>query len=276
MSLPIIPKRSMGQNFLTSKRVVEKIINVTDPTTDNIIVEIGPGLGAITEHLLTFAGKVIAIEKDDELVEILKKTFEKEIENGKLVLIHSDVTDFNSEMLRFYKDFSYKIAANIPYNLTGLIIRSFLSASYQPEKMVLLIQKEVAERIVVRDGKESLLSLSVKAYGTPKIESVVARGNFNPAPRVDSAIISISNISRDRFKSKEHEELFFKLIHAGFGHKRKMLIRNMLDNKIGTKEFWEQTLTERKVPVTVRGEKLSLHDWIFITNLLYNNKQYDH
>lgn len=272
MSLPITPKRSMGQNFLTSKRVVEKIIDAADPTAGDIIVEIGPGLGAITENLLVFAGKVIAIEKDDALVEILKEKFGKQIASGAFDLVHSDVTDFDPEVLRFYQDFPYyKVAANIPYNLTGLIIRKFLSGTYQPVKIVLLIQKEVAERIVVRDGKESLLSLSVKAYGKPKIESAVARGNFNPVPRVDSAIISISDISRDRFKTKGHEELFFKLIHAGFGHKRKMLVRNMLDEKIGTKELWEQTLAGKKLPATIRAEKLSIDDWLFITNVLYNH-----
>lgn len=272
MSLPITPKRSMGQNFLTSKRIVEKIITTTQSNKNDIIVEIGPGLGAITENLLSFAEKVVAIEKDDALVEILQGKFKKEIKNGKLELVHIDITDFNTETLRLYKDSSYMVAANIPYNLTGLIIRKFLSDVHQPKKMVLLIQKEVAERIVARDHKESLLSLSVKVYGTPKIESSVARGNFNPVPRVDSAIISISTISRDRFITKKHEELFFKLIHAGFGHKRKMLVRNMLDENIGTKVLWGQVLTQRKLPLTIRAEKLTIDDWIFITNLLYNHE----
>lgn len=271
MSLPITPKRSMGQNFLTSKRVVEKIIDATDPNAHDVILEIGPGLGAITEQLLTFSSKVIAIEKDDSLYEILTEKFSKEIKSGKLDLIHSDITDFDPEILRFYKDFTYKVAANIPYNLTGLIIRNFLSASYQPNLLVLLIQKEVAERIVTRDNKESLLSLSVKVYGTPKIVSSVARGNFNPAPRVDSAIISIADISRNKFISLEHEKLFFKLIHAGFGHKRKMLVRNMLDEHIGTKELWEEILLKKKLSTSIRAEKLSVDDWIFITNILYNH-----
>ncbi len=271
MSLPIIPKRSMGQNFLTSKRVVEKIVDAADPNKNDIILEVGPGLGAITEQLLSFAGKVIAVEKDDALVEILTEKFANELETGKLDLVHSDITDFDPETLRFYKDFSYKVAANIPYNLTGLIIRKFLTSTFQPNLMVLLIQKEVAERIVTRDGKESLLSLSVKVYGKPKIESSVARGNFNPVPRVDSAILSINDISRDRFKTNKHEDLFFKLIHAGFGHKRKMLVRNMLDENIGTKELLEKILLERKLPITIRAEKLSIDDWLFITNILYNH-----
>jgi 16S rRNA (adenine1518-N6/adenine1519-N6)-dimethyltransferase len=135
--------------------------------------------------------------------------------------------------------------------------------------MVILIQKEVATRILAKESKESLLSLSIKAYGTASLVTHVSRGSFNPSPNVDSAVIHIKDISKQRFASPAHEDLFFVLIHAGFGHKRKMLIKNMLDNNLGARVFWEKILTEKNMPTTIRAEDLLIDDWIFITNIVY-------
>ncbi len=272
MNLPVVPKKSLGQNFLNSTRVLTRIVEATDLKTDETIIEIGPGLGALTEMLLKSSKKVVAIEKDDTLYSILLEKFANEIKKGSLLLIHKDIQDFDPKTLKLPKGSVYKIAANIPYNITGIIIRQFLTTEFQPEKMVLLIQKEVATRILAKDKKESLLSLSVKAYGEPKLVTHVARGNFNPVPNVDSSVIEINAISRKYFKNHDVENLFFKIIHAGFGHKRKMLIKNMLDEKIGTREQWEQVLQQRKLSLSIRSEDLTIDDWIFITNVLYNNK----
>jgi 16S rRNA (adenine1518-N6/adenine1519-N6)-dimethyltransferase len=271
MSLPIVPKKSLGQNFLNSPRVISKIIDAAEPTKGDIILEIGPGLGAITQQLVHCAGKVIAVEKDYALFETLSETFSREITAGTLDLISGDILDFDPEYFHNKKTDRYKIAANIPYNITGLIIRKFLSTTHQPERMVLLIQKEVAARILARDKKHSLLSLSVHVYGTPQLITNVARGNFNPPPRVDSAVIKISGISRKNFPNRDFEELFFTIIHAGFAHKRKMLVKNLVDAKISSRTNLESLLMERKLPVTVRSEDVSLDDWLFITNMLYNN-----
>jgi 16S rRNA (adenine1518-N6/adenine1519-N6)-dimethyltransferase len=169
----------------------------------DIVIEIGPGKGALTEKLLERAGKVIAIEKDCELVKFLQEKFKKEIENGKLELIEGDILKLR---ITNYELRKYKLIANIPYNITGAIIKKFLTEENQPEKMVLLVQKEVAERIVARDGKESILSLSVKAYGEPKYIMKVSKRFFSPEPKVDSAIIAINNISRGRFSPLLSEE----------------------------------------------------------------------
>jgi 16S rRNA (adenine1518-N6/adenine1519-N6)-dimethyltransferase len=221
---------------------------------------------------LVFVAKVIAVEKDQQLFKELTEAFPDAIRTKKLDLLQGDILEFDPEILRFYKEFDYKVVANIPYNLTGQIFRKFLSASYQPERMVILIQKEVADRILARNGKESLLSLSVKAYGTPKLITNVARGNFNPAPRVDSAVISITDISRKKFKNAGFEELFFKIIHAGFAHKRKVLLKNLIDAEIGTRSVLEQGILDLKKPVTVRAEDLSVDNWISLTDLLYTNE----
>jgi 16S rRNA (adenine1518-N6/adenine1519-N6)-dimethyltransferase len=272
MSLPVVPKKSLGQNFLNSQRVITRIRDAADPTSDDIILEIGPGLGALTKILLAFAGKVIAVEKDDALYNILSETFTDELKSKKLDLINGDILDFNPETLRFYKNFTYKVVANIPYNLTGLIFRKFLTASYQPESMVVLIQKEVATRIIARDGKESLLSLSVKIYGTPKLVTHVARGNFNPVPNVDSSVIKIDAISKDNFETDRHEEIFFELIHAGFAHKRKMLIKNLIDAGLHDRSFWEPLFLNRKLASGIRAEDLTIDDWVYLTKMVYTTE----
>lgn len=272
MKLNVIPKKSLGQNFLNSERVVSKISETTEATIKDTILEIGPGLGALTEKFLALPGKVVAIEKDTELFEILTEKFKKEIKNKKLSLINKDIIDFDPKELKKTGSADYIIAANIPYNITGLIIRKFLSEDFQPKKMILLIQNEVATRILARDGKESLLSISVKVYGVPKLVTKVARGNFNPVPRVDSAVIKIEHISREKFVTKKFEELFFTIIHAGFAHKRKVLIKNLIDEQLGNRELFEKIFAERKLKTTVRSEELTVDDWIFITNILYNQK----
>lgn len=271
MPLPVIPKKSLGQNFLNSDRVVTRIIDAANPVADDLILEIGPGLGVITKKLLQTAGKVVAVEKDPHLYTILSDQFSKELSDGTLELISGDILDFDPTIFQSpkYAGFHYKIAANIPYNITGLIIRKFLSASHQPETMVLLIQKEVADRIIARDEKESLLSLSVKLYGIPKLVTNVSRGNFNPPPRVDSAVIQITHISRGHFPEKACEDLFFKIIHAGFAHKRKVLLKNLVEASIASREILEKIFTERNLLATIRAEDLRLEDWIFITNIVY-------
>ena len=156
-------KKSLGQNFLRNKSVVKNIVSASNLKNNDIVLEIGPGKGILTEELLKNSEKVIAIEKDDGLYKFLKEKFWEEIENKKLNLLHGDI--LKEKLPKLGK---YKLISNIPYNITGEIIRKFLSGDNQPELITLLVQKEVAKRIVAADGKESILSISVKAYGKPK------------------------------------------------------------------------------------------------------------
>ncbi|MBX4195799.1 16S rRNA (adenine(1518)-N(6)/adenine(1519)-N(6))-dimethyltransferase RsmA [Candidatus Parcubacteria bacterium] len=219
-------KKSLGQHFLRSERALTTIRDGADPKGDDIVLEIGPGEGVLTKILLAFAGKVVAVEKDDQLFESLKQKFSNEIESKKLDLVHGDILEFDPNLLKFYRDFTYKLVANIPYNITGAILEKFLSADYQPERIVLLVQKEVAERVVAKGAKESILSISVKVYGKPKYIETVKAGSFVPAPKVDSAILLIEGISKDFF-AKFSEVAFFKLLRTGFGSKRKKLSSNL-------------------------------------------------
>jgi 16S rRNA (adenine1518-N6/adenine1519-N6)-dimethyltransferase len=268
MNLPVVPKKSLGQNFLNSERVLVRIAETTKADKNDTVLEIGPGLGALTAKLLETAGKVVAVEKDDTLYSILSDKFKSEITEKHLNLIHADILDFDPKQLTPSKK-PYSVVANIPYNITGLIFRKFLTTEYQPKTMVVLIQKEVATRILAKDNKESLLSLSVKVYGIPKLITHVARGNFNPVPNVDSSVIAITDITKKNFETPIHEELFFKIIHAGFAHKRKVLVKNMIDAGLGDRELIESVLMKRKLSLNVRSEDLTVADWLFITNMLY-------
>lgn len=259
-------KKSLGQHFLTSRGAIRAIIDASNIHPDDIVLEIGPGKGVLTEELLKVAGEVITVEKDDHLIPILTEKFKKEIENKKLTLTHADILTYPMSKRHFDK---YKVVANIPYYITGQILRMFFETKHQPESMTLLVQKEVADRIVARDGKESLLSLSVKAYGTPSIIKKVPRGSFSPAPSVDSAIILIEHISRKYFAEthgKANESLFFSLIHAGFAHKRKQLLPNLSAHY--DKSALSSAFETLNIDLKARAEDIPLEKWIALSKFL--------
>lgn len=259
-------KKSLGQNFLKSESALRMMISSGEINSDDVVLEIGPGKGALTNKLLLEAKKIIAIEKDRELFEFLKEKYIVEIKNKKLILLNEDILDFDSKKFGL-ADKKYKIIANIPYNITGAILKKFLSCDKQPEKMVLLVQKEVAERIVARDNKESILSISVKAYGQPKYVMKVHKRFFSPSPKVDSAIIEVNNISRNNFKTKKAEDKFFEIVKAGFAHKRKVLCRNLESSQVGhgkVGEVFEKIGINQKS----RAENLKIEKWLLLSRHL--------
>jgi len=267
--LPHRAKKAMGQNFLKSKEALFKMCEAGEVNNQDIIVEIGPGKGALTEKLLERAKRVVAIEKDRDLIDILNERFEKEVKNGQFILLNEDILDFDPKTHGLIES-NYKIIANIPYNITGLIIRRFLSEVIKPKIMTLLVQKEVAERIIARDNKESILSLSVKAYGTPKYIMKVHKRFFSPSPKVDSAIISINNISGGGFASKQKEDSFFSLIKAGFAHKRKVLRKNLEDIE-GDLNKIDKIFEKLEINPKIRAEDIDFDKWLAINELLVKN-----
>lgn len=254
-------KKSLGQNFLMHAAIAERIADAAHLSSESVVLEIGPGTGMLTRALLARAGKVIAVEADATLVTKLQETFAREIAEKKLELIHADIRVFDPSTLPT----GYVLVANIPYYITGELMRNFLGAENQPTAITFLVQKEVAERIA-RTKKESLLSLSVKIYGTPRYEFTVPRGAFVPAPNVDSAVLSITNISRSTFNSKEEEIDFFKLIRAGFGHKRKQLLGNLKET-ISENEL-KAAFESARIPEKARAEDLALSDWLTLLRAL--------
>lgn len=214
-------KKALGQNFLMHQQTADRIADAAQ-VEGKTVLEIGPGTGMLTRALLARASRVIALEADADLIPILTETFGEEIGAGRLELRHQDVRKFAASSI----DGPYVLAANIPYYITGEIFRQFLTEAHKPSSMTLLVQKEVAVRIA-REKKESLLSLSVKAFGTPKYEFTVPRGAFKPAPNVDSAVLSVTDIRQDAFRDAAEEERFFEVLRAGFAHKRKQLGKNL-------------------------------------------------
>lgn len=240
------PKKSLGQNFLISTRVSNMIAKAGDIVLGETVVEIGPGKGALTKELLDLGAHVIAIEKDESLVEVLGHKFIREIDDKKLEII---VGDALGEIELPEK---YKLIANIPYYITGAIIEKFLGSKFPPTLAVLMLQKEVADRIVARNKKESILSISVKIFGTPSIVMRVARGNFFPIPNVDSAVLKIENI-KNPFVSKKDEENFFTLVKRGFAHKRKKLSSNL--------ELSPTQTVAAAIPNNARAEDMNIEFW---------------
>ena len=180
-------KKSLGQNFLHSKKILREIVRAGNVVPGETVLEAGPGTGNLTEALLTAGARVMAVEKDHRLIPVFQKKFSSEIASGKLQIVHADILDFSPSLYKLQTN-RYKLIANIPYYITGGFLRKFLSSENQPSMMALMLQKEVAERIVAKNGKESLLSISVKAFGSPR---------------------------------------YIKTVKAGFAHKRKIISNNL-------------------------------------------------
>lgn len=250
-------KKSLGQNFLHSMGAVHAMVEASRVTKDDTVLEIGPGKGVLTEFLLKTGARVIAVEKDDRMIPHLSERFGKEVVSSQFQLVHGDILELSPEKLDLAGK-NYKIVANIPYYITGELIQKFLETNTQPSLMTLMLQKEVAKRIVAKDEKESILSLSVKAYGTPYYVQTVSAGSFNPVPSVDSAILLIDNISSD-FADTSAQKRFFTIIKAGFAHKRKKLIRNL--ETVAEKMILEKAFSDQNLSLDTRAEDLDLKQW---------------
>lgn len=257
-------KKSLGQNFLKSKGAVREIVSAGRITSNDLVLEIGPGKGILTESLLETGAQVLAVEKDDRLIDFLKEKFQNYIISGKFTLIHADILEFEPLSHNLVYG-SYKLVANIPYYITGEVMRQFLTNKAQPSLMVLMVQKEVAQRITTRDGKESILSLSAKAYGNPKYINTVKAKYFSPIPNVDSAILLIDSISKNFFQNFD-EDSFFRVIKAGFAHKRKFVVSNL--ENIAPKQKIIDVFSSLSIPLDARAETIDLTNWQKITQAL--------
>lgn len=256
-------KKSLGQHFLHSKSALAAM--VSDINTDNLIVEIGPGTGNLTEYILDTGATMIAVETDERAIPVLEERFREEIDNGRLKIIEGDVLE--TEISNITNNKPYEVIANIPYYISGAIFKHLFSQEKLPSSITLLIQKEVAERIVSRDSKESILSLSIKRYGDPKYIKTVKARDFNPKPKVDSAILRVDNISRDIFEENNiSEELFFSVIKQSFSQKRKTLVNNLKNSF--PKDNIIKSLEKLPLSEKVRPEEVTLTNWMeLIKNL---------
>jgi len=253
----INPSRSKGQNFLINEAVYEEIINSADLKKTDEVLEVGPGLGFLTARLADKVKQVTAVELDDKLASFLQIGLSsKSVSNVKI--INENVLQFQESQLSH----PYKIVANLPYNISSFFLRKFLSTGYRPELMVLLLQKEVAERIVAKPGDMSLLAVSVQYYAQAEIINIVSPRDFWPAPQVESAIIKIKPYREGlKYKDQKQIEAFFRLVKMGFSSKRKMLKNNLAAGLNLDAKNLAEVLEFKGFNPKIRAEDLSVSDW---------------
>lgn len=256
----IQPSKGLGQNFLVGKEIIKRVIGAADLKPADTVLEIGPGLGTLTLELAKKAKKVIAVEKDQKMVGILKETL-KAFENVEV--IQNDILKIEEKNLLSLEN--YKIVANLPFYLTAPVIRKFLESKNQPKEMILLVQKEVGQRICAKPPDMNLLAVSAQIYAEVKIINYVSKKSFWPQPKVDSAIIKIVPFE---IKTCNHRislrkrNLFFKIVKAGFSQPRKQLINNLSNGLKIDKIKTEKWLLKNNIQPTQRAETLNVKDWI--------------
>jgi 16S rRNA (adenine1518-N6/adenine1519-N6)-dimethyltransferase len=275
------PEKRLGQHFLIDKKILKKIVETANLKPKDVVLEIGPGIGNLTQELAKVAKRVVAIEKDPKMIEILKETL-KGFDNAQI--IKDDILKINLKSSALNLK-SYKVVANLPYYIVSPVIRKFLESESPPREMVLMVQKEVGQRICAKPPAMNLLAVSVQFYAKPEIISYVSKKSFWPEPKVDSAIIKISKIKNrarrslsDHQKSKIDKDLFFKIVRAGFSQPRKQIFNNLSKELNLEKEVVKNWLLKNKIQPTQRAETLSLKDWLSLTKSfdLLKNQQHTH
>ncbi len=244
-------KKSLGQHWLTDEAALDGIIEAADLTQDDTVLEIGPGTGSLTHKLCAVAGCVIAVELDNSFA---RKLASQKIPN--LQVIESDILRFDLTSLPP----DYKVVANIPYYLTGNLLRMLSDSSNPASRIVLLVQKEVAERVAARPGGMSLLSVSAQFYWHVSLGAVVPAKFFTPPPKVDSQILILKSRS-ELLLSDTGTKAFFKLVKAGFAARRKTLINSLAGGLRMEKAQIQVVLDEAQIASELRPQALSLRDW---------------
>lgn len=255
------PKKSLGQNFLVEEHALEKVAAAAELTPHDTVLEIGPGLGSLTRHLAQAAARVVAVELDQNLLEPLNYVLEG-YENVEV--IHGDILQLTPISLQLPT--AYKVVANIPYYITSAVIRHLLEAGAPPSRVVLTIQKEVAERLCAAPPDMNLLAVSVQFYSVPKVVAKISAGAFYPRPEVDSAVVRLEVRSQPAVNVPSANE-FFRVVKAGFSQKRKQL-RNSLSAGLSLPaEQVEAWLTRANIDSKRRAETLSLEEWGELINV---------
>lgn len=250
-------RKSLGQNWLKDRDILIDIADHASVENVDTVVEIGPGLGTLTSALFRFFGKVIAVELDDRLAENLPKSFP-----GKnLEVVHEDVLNLDLSKLNLPE--KYVVAGNIPYYITSPIIQKFLHEAHKPEKIVILIQKEVAERLAAKPGDYSILGLSAQIYAKVTLGPVVKREFFTPPPKVDSQVVVLEPLETPLASEKT-----MSLIKLGFIAPRKKLASNLMVGLRLSKEDILQKFAANNISENARPADLSIADWVALEKSL--------
>ncbi|PKO06387.1 MAG: ribosomal RNA small subunit methyltransferase A [Chloroflexi bacterium HGW-Chloroflexi-3] len=257
------PRKSLGQNFLVDHGALEKVVDVAEIEPIDVVLEIGAGLGSLTRFLSAAARKVVAVELDSKLIPILETVLGSE---GNVELVYGDILKLDPT--RLISVDQYLVVANIPYYITSAIFRHLLSAKRKPRRIVMTIQKEVAQRICAEPGDMSLLALSVQVFGKAKIVAKISAGSFYPAPNVDSAVIRV-DLYPNPLVDESMLDTFFQLTRAGFGQKRKMLRKSLAAGLSLPVIKVEEMLLQNEIDSTRRAETLNLDEWGKLTEYYY-------
>ena len=253
----IRPSRSKGQNFLINEKIYDEIVEAAEINSDDTVLEVGPGLGFLTAKLAKVAKQVVAVELDDKLANFLQIGLDsQDVEN--VTIMNQDVLKFNPTDLPK----NYKVVANLPYNITSIFLRTFLNQKNRPQSLVLMLQKEVAERLIAKPGEMSMLALSVQFFGDVEIVREVKAGNFWPEPKIDSAIIRLIIKEHNRGDINFAEEKdFFRLAKFGFSAKRKMLKNNIASGLKISNSDAEKLLMGVGLDKQIRAQDLGVANW---------------
>ena len=247
--------KSLGQHWLKDRDILADIANDAELSIDDFVLEIGPGLGTLTSEILRRAGRVLAVEFDAELARKLPGQFP----GKQLEVVNEDILQFDLSRLPA----GYKVVANVPYYITSKIIEKLMTAENKPSTVVILVQKEVAERVAARQGEMSILAVSAQVYAEARLGVEVPKEYFTPPPKVDSQVVVLETRETPVVKPDD-ERLFFRVVKAGFSSKRKKLRSSISAGLALDKLATDQLLTSAKVDPNDRAEDLSLEDWLRI------------
>lgn len=266
------PNKTYGQNFLMDETILEDMIDEAGVKPGEMVLEVGPGIGNLTERLLAHGAKVLSIEKDPQFLNVLKtldkEHNQKDSKRNNDQVFSYEVTDILSfDFSEKLKDGPYKVVANIPYYITGKIVQLFLRAPHKPDSLTLLMQKEVAYNIASKPGDLNLLAISVQLYADPKVVAVVPSHKFYPAPKVDSAVLHIALRKKPKYKVKDEAKLF-RVLRACFSGKRKQLHNTLTNNLQLDKQLVADTLQKLKIDPTIRPQQLTIDQWIELSDTL--------
>lgn len=271
----IKPRKGLGQHFLINQGSLLKIVDAAELSSEDLVIEVGAGLGILTTELAKKAGEVLAVEIDEKLASILKQLFTSA---SNVKIIRANIMEISPDKLlqqyasKFASNREYKVVANIPYYITSPIIRHFLEARLKPRLMVLMVQKEVGQQIISSPGKTNLLNLSVQLYARPEIVAKIPAGNFYPRPKVDSVILRLDIYDSPRVREEEIQD-FFHIARAGFSAPRKQ-IKNSLAQGLRIKlPVAAEILNKAGISTERRPQTLSFDDWACLTDAFIKVKE---
>lgn len=266
----IHPARNKGQHFLADRAVLDTIMSVAGLTSTDTVLEVGPGLGILTESLARAAGRVVSVEIDEKLYQFLKMKFTG---TDTVSLIRDDILRLNRAAASLS---TYCVVANLPYNITSHFLKLFLTQAPKPTRMVLLIQREVAERICATPGQMSVLTVSVQLYGQPQVRAIVVPASFWPAPAVDSAIIVIDGIQSAEQVAEQlkpvTEKEFWRVVKVGFAARRKTLVNNLVAGIPLQSAVATEFVISCGLATTTRAQELSVSQWTQLAKMIKNHR----